>query len=46
MSNDDYFSSGGNRKSKNDKKAKRKYTKYKKGGPRRALESQHNVFKD
>lgn len=42
----DYFTPTGKRKSKSDKKEKARYTKYKKGGHRRTIENQHNVFKD
>ncbi len=42
----DYFTPTGKRSSKQDKKQKRRFTKYRKGGPRRAIENQHNAFKD
>ena len=42
----DYFTPSGNRKSKQDKKQKARYTKYKKGGSRRTIEANNNAFKE
>ena len=38
---DDYGYSGGQRKTKNDKKAKRRFNKYKRGGHLRSMNISH-----